>query len=311
MKQINKLGMIITLLFLLNGCGEVEKPKGDSWKGIFNLSTKGEQEVETFFDFEKNTGILLMPDVIPIPLELSEVYQKGDSIFFTIGFRSGPAYCKGALISDTIQGIMVKDDIENSSFWLATSTESASIYNLPKPAINDPMVIKTHKNSITELDTKKQLEALLQQYDVEPYLYTKEILIQDSTIPHSHPILTISTRYATEELLLSTFIHEQMHWYSLHKNEAFEALMTDIKEKYPTVPTAMPEGGGSEEGTYMHIAINYLEYKGLKELVGEEKANGVLEYLKNHHYTWIYETVEKDYAQLEELFEQHEIHITF
>ncbi len=307
MKQL----IAIALALCLVACGnaQMSESEGQAWKGIFHLSTKGDQKVEARFDFEAGTGMLFMPDLIPVPLNLNSVRQQNDSICFTVGFRSGPGFCCGALKGDTLKGIMLKDGMEGSSFWMVVSGEAISLNGQPKPPADAPIIINTHSASPTELATKQLLEEVLNTYQLEPYLYTKEIMIQDSVIPHSHPVLTLNTRDTVPELVLSTFIHEQMHWYSLAKNDGAGDIMTTIKQMYPQVPTALPEGGGSEHGTYLHIVVNYLEYHALQQILGETKAHEVMEHWKNHHYTWIYATVLEDYDQLHALMEKHKIHI--
>src|SRR5580765_554879 len=65
-----------------------------------------------------------------------------------------------------------------------------------------------------EQDTKAQLERLLKKYDLSKWIFTKSILIDAKEIPHSHPILTLSTRHLLDDdLLLATFVHEQLHWF--------------------------------------------------------------------------------------------------
>ncbi len=309
MKKNSLFVLITTITLLFLSCRNAKIPDGNTWKGVFQTSTKGDQKAEVFFDFKKHEGMIMLPDLIPIPLNLKDVTQNKDSVFFTIGFRSGPAWCRGLLANDTLKGIMTKEGVADSYFWLATSVESANIYNQPKPAKDEPVVIETFSGSESENSIKTRLTTILEKYDLEPYIYTKRIMIRDNTIPHSHPVLTLSTRDTTEELILSTFIHEQMHWYSLSRNDTFETLMEEIKAMYPTVPVQLPEGGGSEDGTYLHIAINYLEYKNLKQVLGDEEALKVLEHLKTHHYTWIYKTMENDYEKLEQLFDKHHLHI--
>ena len=310
MKNNTKHTHIIILAIILIGCGTSKIPDDNVWKGTFETGIQGDQKAEVSFNFKKNDGMIIFPELTPLPLLIKDLNQKSDSVFFTISFRFGPALCKAVMNNDTIKGVMSMQNIPDSPFWLVSSNTSANIYHLPKPNKEEPVIITTYSQSEKEKDIKMRLEAILKKYELEPYIYTKQIMIQDSTIPHSHPILTLSTRDTSEALILSTFIHEQMHWYTLSKNNTFEDLMTEIKTMYPEVPIQLPEGGGSEKGTYMHIPINYLEYRHLKQVIGDDKALKVLEYLKTHHYTWIYETVEKDYEKLEALFEKHKLHIT-
>ena len=75
-----------------------------------------------------------------------------------------------------------------------------------------------------EAQTRDQLQRLLATYDLSPWIYTKSIVIDERAIPFSHPVLTLHTRHLTDdELLLSTFVHEQFHWFLAERPEATEA----------------------------------------------------------------------------------------
>ncbi|MEP6904016.1 MAG: hypothetical protein ABJA66_20000 [Actinomycetota bacterium] len=148
-----------------------------------------------------------------------------------------------------------------------------------------------HNEDRNELLTKNQLQRLIKLYDVSKWIFTKKVMIDREAIPHSHPILTLHTRHLKDdELLLSTFVHEQMHWFFVQKNkETFEAVK-DLKELFPKVPIGFP-GGGDEESTYTHLLVCYSEYQADKELFGELKARQIMEFWSTDHYTWIYQQV--------------------
>jgi hypothetical protein len=55
------------------------------------------------------------------------------------------------------------------------------------------------RNSKTEQQTRDQLERLLRSYDISQWIFTKSILIDDNEIPHSHPVLTMSTRHIKDD----------------------------------------------------------------------------------------------------------------
>src|SRR5262252_3895760 len=73
----------------------------------------------------------------------------------------------------------------------------------------------TLKNgSPPEASTAEQLRGLLQRLDVAPWLFTTRVEIEARAVPHSHPVLTLNTRHlGQDDLLLSTFIHEELHWW--------------------------------------------------------------------------------------------------
>lgn len=297
--------VVIIAFLLFCSCKTPELEGALKWEGIFSLP-KGDEKAIAQFDFEKNDGILSLPGIIPVPLNLSDVSQKADSVFFTIGFRSGPAPCKAIMKSDTIRGVMTSSRGGSMPFWLAKTGKASTFAGQSKPPANAPVVIKTHAEKPEELAIKKRLEALLDQYDLEPYLYTKEVNIQQGTIPHSHPVLTLSTDFKNSDTyLLSVFLHEQMHWYSLAKEYDQEALANTLFEMYPEVPIKLPEGGGSRMGTYLHILVCYLEYYTLAKVIGEKEALEHMEFMTTQHYTWIFKTIIKDRDKLKALYEKH------
>jgi hypothetical protein len=144
-----------------------------------------------------------------------------------------------------------------------------------------------------EKQVKAQLERLMKTYDVSKWIATNSIVIDEKTaIPHSHPVLTLNTRHIKDdELLLSTFIHENMHWFVIREDGRIEAAIKEFRTMFPKVPAGGPEGARSESSTYTHIAVCYLEYRAMRELLGELRAKQVMEFWATDHYTWIYKTV--------------------
>lgn len=252
--------------------------------------------------------MFLLPDLIPVPLQLEDVRKTRDSIFFTIGFRSGDGHCSATLIKDSIKGWLHKEGMESSPFWLARSETNLEFKGREKPAKESPVIISTHAETNSEVATKRRLQRILKTYDLEKYLYTKDIKIQDSIIPHSHPVLTLSTNLTNDTALLSTFLHEQMHWFTLSKNKGFEPIADSILKWYPRVPIDLPEGAGTEQGTYVHIMVNYLEFHCLINVIGQEAALQHMQFMCTQHYTWVYETVLEDYDQLASLATTYQLH---
>lgn len=143
-----------------------------------------------------------------------------------------------------------------------------------------------------EEQTKAQLQRLLKTYDVAKWTFTKSVLIDEKAIPHSHPVLTLSTRHIKDdELLLSTFVHEQIHWFLTQNLKSTEEAKKELRGLFPKAPISFPEGATDEESTYLHLIVIYLEYRADRELLGELKARQVMEFWANDHYTWIYKTV--------------------
>ena len=143
-----------------------------------------------------------------------------------------------------------------------------------------------------EQQTKTQLERLLKTYDLTKWIMTKSVVIDEKATPHSHPVLTLSARHVKDdELLLATFVHEQMHWFVIQDGRDIDAAIAEFKKMFPNAPTAPPEGARDENSTYQHIAVCYLEYRATRELLGELRAKQVIQFWTTDHYTWVYKTV--------------------
>jgi|SRR5262245_15822502 len=143
-----------------------------------------------------------------------------------------------------------------------------------------------------EARTREQLERLLATYNVSPWIYTKTIVIDEQAIPFSHPVLTIHTRHLRDdELLLSTFVHEELHWFLAARQEATDQAIGDLRKLFPTVPAGGTAGARDEYSTYLHLLDCYLEQQADVELLGELKTKQVMDFWATDHYTWVYQTV--------------------
>ena len=149
-----------------------------------------------------------------------------------------------------------------------------------------------HANSAHEAQTREQLQRLLKTYDLSRWIFTRSIVVDEQAIPHSHPVLTLHARHLQDdELLLSTFVHEQLHWWLVSQGKATDEGIADLQALFPTVPGTPPEGAQDEHSTYLHLLDCYLEYRAVQQLLGELKARQVMEFWATDHYTWIYRTV--------------------
>jgi hypothetical protein len=145
--------------------------------------------------------------------------------------------------------------------------------------------------SMQELQTKEQLQRLLKTYDLSKFIFTNSIVIDEESIPHSNPILTLNTRHLKDdELLLSTFVHEQLHRFLQQKKETDEAIK-ELRTLFPKVPVGLPDGAEDETGTYVHLLVNFLEWRADRDLFGELKARQLMDFWAADHYRWVYKTV--------------------
>ena len=154
------------------------------------------------------------------------------------------------------------------------------------------------------------LAALRKRHDLTRYEYTNLVRIQPAAATHSHPILTLGTRFAeSEDLLLSTYLHEQMHWYLWRLGgpdyDPVAPFFDELVRRYPKAPTRLPEGGRSYEQTYLHLVVCWLELAATSELIGRDRAVAIAH--APWGYRWIYRTVIDDWDALGALLETHGI----
>lgn len=143
-----------------------------------------------------------------------------------------------------------------------------------------------------EKNTRAQLERLLERYDLGRWTFTEEVRIEEGAIPHSHPVLTLNTRHFDDDaLLLSTYLHEQLH-RSIETNEAqAQAAMGEFHTRYPDLPVGHPRGCRDEESNAFHLIVCALEIASVRLLAGVAEAARVLDFWCGDHYTAIYQLV--------------------
>jgi hypothetical protein len=185
--------------------------------------------------------------------------------------------------------------LEHRKGTMIRSLLVVSVAFLTSAHAHENLDITLAHGSKSELQTKAQLQGLLTHYDCANWVFTRQVIIEEGAIPHSHPTLTLNTRHlGRDDLLLSTFLHEQMHWFlSAHESDA-DAAMNDLRKIYPAAPIGFPEGSADEPGNYEHLLVVYLEYKADQELLGKAGARKVMDFWAQDHYKWIYSTVLKD-----------------
>ena len=308
MKYIRVASTFLLLTSILLGCQTKSFQQGKAvWLGSLDLGKRGTQKVRAQFYFDKKAGLMLLPDLIPVPLKIKDLRKTQDSLFFTVGFRSGSAHCKLNMHKRKMSGLMIKDGLPPSPIHL-TLSEQSLIAITKKPAANEPLVVTTHSKLAKEIATQKRLETLWKKYNLEPYVFTKKVKIQTGIISHSHPVLTLNTKLDTEIKLLSTFLHEQMHWYTLTNNPGFAKAAKSLAARYTKIPIKLPEGAGSRQSTFLHLGVCYLEFHTLAKVIGREAALKHMQYQSTQYYRWVYRTILKDLDYFEKLFEENGLH---
>ena len=155
---------------------------------------------------------------------------------------------------------------------------------------------------------REMLRALRRRHDLSRFEYTRVVRIVPGGDTFSHPILTLGNRFAeNEDTLLSTYLHEQMHWYLWHlgtpERDPVAPFFDELVRRYPEAPTELPDGARNYESTYLHLVINWLEVAATAEFIGRQRAVAVAEVQRT--YRWIYRTVLRDWDLLQELYERH------
>jgi len=171
-----------------------------------------------------------------------------------------------------------------------------------------PVSIELKSGTDAELKTKEQLQRLLAAYDLSKYTYTRQITVDENAIPHSHPVLTLHTRHLhSDDELLSTYVHEQLHWFlDAHPQQTAEA-EGQLRKLYPKVPVGYPDGAEDEESTYMHLIDCYLEMQADRQLLGPERAAVVMKFWARDHYRWVYKTVIEDESKIGSIAEREHL----
>ncbi len=160
------------------------------------------------------------------------------------------------------------------------------VFSAPSRSVD----IRLAHGSEVERQGREQLVRLLETYDLEPWLFTREVVVDEAArIPHSHPILTLKPDTLDNDAVqLASFVHEQLHWFVLRDQERLAATIESFRQLFPEVPGGNA-GARNEASTYLHLVVCDLELQAMTRLVGEEKGRAVLEGW--NHYTWIYEQV--------------------
>lgn len=166
--------------------------------------------------------------------------------------------------------------------------------------------ITTKAGTDRELRTKAMLERVLQDYDLSKYTFTREVVIEQNAINHAFPVLTLNGRFAdSEDELLSSFVHEQLHWHLRDRGSALQTAIGELRRFYPRVPVGGTEGAETEQSTYGHLIDCYLEIIADRHFIGPERTDKVV--ANKGHYTWIYATILQDEPRIASLVARNQL----
>lgn len=155
------------------------------------------------------------------------------------------------------------------------------------------------------------LEKLNQNYDLRSISYTKNIIIKSNEIAHSHPVLTLNTRYIDNEVaFFSVFIHEQIHWHlsQPHLQINMGKFLKEVEFLYPNIAVGRDQGGArTRRSSYLHLAVIFLEFEMLSYYVGLDTARDWM--LENTVYSSLNKLVVHDYDLFKKLISKFELHL--
>jgi hypothetical protein len=160
---------------------------------------------------------------------------------------------------------------------------------------------------------REMLTALRRRHDLSRYEYTSIVRIVPGGETFAHPVLTLGNRFASsEDLLLSTYLHEQMHWYLWYlgtpERDVIAPFMDELVRRYPHAPIDVANGGArSYEATYEHLVVNWLELAATSEFIGRDRTLALARAQRLRSYGWLYDVVVRDWVELEQLYKRHGI----
>lgn len=170
-----------------------------------------------------------------------------------------------------------------------------------------PVAVTLATGAADEERVAAMLRDLFARHALDKWRYAEEVRIEAGVIPHSHPVITLNTQYLRQPRhLLTDYLHEQLHWFSLlaGKPSAAAGVIDALRAAYPDLPTTLPEGCGSDFSNNLHLQICALEFLGLRALVGDEEARAILG--EKRYYTRIYGLVLRDTARMVEIIARHD-----
>jgi hypothetical protein len=177
------------------------------------------------------------------------------------------------------------------------------------PGSDSPRIaIDLAKGTPREQLAKQTLEQVLASHDASKYAFTRKVVIEQGAMNHAFPVLTLNAYFASSpDELLSTYIHEQLHWHLRSRAAQMQAAVTELRRLYPRVPVGLPASAENEYSTYGHLVDCYLEIVGDRELLGSERTAAVIH--AKPWYTWIYSTVLADETQIAGVVDRHQLRV--
>jgi hypothetical protein len=189
-----------------------------------------------------------------------------------------------------------------------TAISIALTISSPSVFAADRISIHLAHNSQREMETSLTLRQILSTYDLDQYTFTRQVIIEERVMNHAFPVLTLNVFFGDRpDMLLSTYVHEQLHWYLREHDEQQKAAIIALHRMYPRVPVGLPEGADSEYSTYGHLVDCYLEIQADRQLIGSERTENVIK--SKPWYTWIYKTILRDEDKIRAVVDEHGLEV--
>jgi hypothetical protein len=155
------------------------------------------------------------------------------------------------------------------------------------------MTITLKNHTPAEVAAQAQLERIVAEFPISRWLTTRQILIEQDAIPHSHPVLTLNAHQLENDTIqVGNLLHEEFHWIEEARPGPRDQAIAALRELYPQAPVGGSEGARDAYSTYLHLIVCDMEYQALTLLVGEPAARRVL--MAKPYYRWIYARVLQD-----------------
>lgn len=170
------------------------------------------------------------------------------------------------------------------------------------------VIFKAAHGSESENETIRIVKtAISVKPDLSKYTFSPKVIVDETVLPpHSHPIITLNTTdNHTPELVVSNYIHEQLHHFLDKHKDKLELSVKELQTFYKDVPVGYPNGARSTTSTYEHLILCSLEQSILRSVYSLDYAFVSLRYWQSHHYCWIYKTVESDYSKLIQIADKY------
>ena len=192
--------------------------------------------------------------------------------------------------------------------WAAVSSAAGEGASIALGSDSPRIEIDLARGTPREQLAKQTLEQVLASHDLSKYTFTRKVVIEQGASNHAFPILTLNPYFASSpDELLSSYIHEQLHWHLRNLAAQQQAAITELRRLYPRVPVGLPASAENEYSTYGHLVDCYLEILADRELLGAERTANVIQ--SKPWYTWIYTTVLRDEKQIAEVVNRHQLRV--